>query len=284
MKRTYIVTHKRSLRCMLSSLGLSQSLMHKSIRCKDVLVNGQRASIDQKLEENDTLQIWSALIDHKPARTYNYAFLEQYRLAVHDHFWVFNKPYGLAVQKGSQTPYAMDDLLACWMKEDGKKPYLVHRLDKHTTGLLIVATSPKAAYQLTSLFANRKIQKEYIAVCRNETGRRFSLYHTGTFTTDVQGKQATTHYKILGILDENKLLVQLNPVTGRKHQLRIHCYQYHMPIIGDHRYNIRPDHDKLHLHSYQLSSDVETDILKPFSYTASWPEHMTQYANFLLLE
>ena len=87
--------------------------------------------------------------------------------------WVFNKPYGLAVQSGTNVKISLDFLFSGWMSEYDCQPYLVHRLDKNTSGIYLVATNSKASYELGSLFANRQIKKKYV-VCATTTPQRNS--------------------------------------------------------------------------------------------------------------
>jgi len=150
---------------------------------------------------------------------------------------VINKPCGLAVQGGKGVYSSVDVLLT---QQCGYKVYLVHRLDKDTAGLLIVAKDSKAASKWTHLIANKIITKEYKAIC-------FGTFkeQSGVFETPVEykgvSKNAKTHFTVLksGILAGTSCaasLVLLRLETGRIHQLRIHLAQNKTPIAGDDKY------------------------------------------------
>ncbi|OJF77248.1 MAG: hypothetical protein BKP49_02830 [Treponema sp. CETP13] len=150
---------------------------------------------------------------------------------------VINKPCGLAVQGGKGISSSVDALLS---EQCGYKVYLVHRLDKETAGLLIIAKNSQAAHKWTNLIASKKIVKKYQALC---FGAFFN--QSGSFDVPVKNKKivksAKTEYRVLktGILsgvDQPVSLVSLRLETGRMHQIRIHLAQNKTPIIGDDKY------------------------------------------------
>ncbi|KAJ2722342.1 hypothetical protein GGI07_003366 [Coemansia sp. Benny D115] len=166
---------------------------------------------------------------------------------------VFQKPPGLSCQGGSNVKYSVDKLLAeiDGSKESGYR--LVHRLDRDTTGALVVARSRLAAAALTKAFKDRTVDKKYVAVLRgiphNPKGTiDRALVNTGTMTVaanvdtpESEAKSAITRYRVLRKgkwKDIDIAIVELDILTGRKHQIRAHCSQVlRCPVLGDHKYS-----------------------------------------------
>lgn len=169
-----------------------------------------------------------------------------------EEIFVVNKPKGVAVQGGEGVKHPLDEMLT---QQVGYKIYPVHRLDKDTSGLLVVAKNSKAAHTWIQLIAGGKVKKIYNALC-------FGLPHnlkpetavgkTGTFTAAVgkDKKPAFTAYKILKskkVIFENSegesqeeivSLLELQLGTGRMHQIRIHLSQEGCPIVADDKYGL----------------------------------------------
>lgn len=261
---------------------INQSLLHKSIRTGDIRINGDKIDEKINLKTDDILAIWDKLLEHNSiiSHPFQFNFLKEHIIDQTEHMWVINKPNGLAVQGGNNVKISLDFLLSGWMNQFNQKPHLVHRIDKHTSGLILIATGPKASYQLTSLFANRQINKKYLAVCVNNSGKQFMKNEVGKFKDEVDEKDAITQYKVLGLLKNKMLLMEFTPITGRKHQIRKHCQAHQIPILGDTRYG-QSTQKHLFLHAFEISSNVNTGLLKPFHYQAPLPDHMKQFSNFI---
>lgn len=161
-----------------------------------------------------------------------------------DEIYVINKPAGLAVQGGQGVSHSLDVDFA---KQVGSKVYLVHRLDKDTSGLMIVAKTPTAATKWTKLIGSKIAQKEYVAICAGSLKQK-----KGIIQDDVvqhgETKAAVTHYEVEKEwdydipADEEKgtpasvihmTQVRLKLETGRMHQIRIHLAKQGCPIAGD---------------------------------------------------
>lgn len=169
-------------------------------------------------------------------------------LVLHEdaHVIVFNKPSGLAVQGGSGVALSLEDLLAAFAKSNGKRPRLVHRLDRETSGVIVAARTKPAAAQLSEAFAGRAVEKTYVAiVCGgapepkegeiNLALRKSSRRGLDIMECDPAGQPALTRYRTLTATSA-AALVELRPETGRMHQLRAHLAAIGRPIAGDGKY------------------------------------------------
>ncbi len=159
---------------------------------------------------------------------------------------VFNKPAGLAVQGGSGVTRSLEDLLAAFAKSNGKRPRLVHRLDRETSGIIVAARTKPAAAFFSQAFANREAKKTYVAIaCGGAPEPRdgniaLALKKTSRNGLDIMetafdGQAALTRYRTLAATLDAALL-ELEPETGRMHQLRAHLAAIGHPIAGDGKY------------------------------------------------
>lgn len=221
------------------------------------------------------------------------AFLRSLLLYEDDEVYVFNKPHGLAVQGGSGTKRHMDGMLKSLPNKKGEAPRLVHRLDRDTSGCLLVAKTRAAASHFGQVFRSRSARKIYWAVVAGvPTPRqgRISCFLAKQATTDGEqmvvvengadgAQHSTSHYSVTDNAAEKFAWVTLKPVTGRTHQLRVHMAQLGTPIVDDPRYfNIenweRPEDlgKGLHLHARRLSLPLRNG--QRIDVSAPLPEHM----------
>ena len=182
-----------------------------------------------------------------------------------------NKPNNLAVQGGSKQEVHIDDLLKVNFENSDYKPKLVHRLDKGTSGLLLVAKNQIYAKTFSKYFKDGKIIKIYYALVspspKNEEGIiSTKINKTASFTnnrmhvSDNIGKRSITKYKVIDKLDKKLAFVALFPLTGRTHQLRLHMHYIGSPIIGDKKYFLNEINDDIINYTKELK--LHAAILK----------------------
>jgi 23S rRNA pseudouridine955/2504/2580 synthase len=212
-----------------------------------------------------------------------------------DQVLVLNKPFGLAVQGGTGTKKHIDGMLEGMADRfGGERPRLVHRIDRDTTGILLVAKTRDAAAKLGKTFQSRSAGKTYwalvIGVPKPAQGKieaalvKASGPDGDRVRKSLPGEQAiamhaTTHYSVIDTVGRKAAWVSLKPVTGRQHQLRAHMHLIGHPIVGDNKY----DGDKnmpaenmdmmLHLHARRLIID-HPKTGKKLDITAPLPDHM----------
>jgi 23S rRNA pseudouridine955/2504/2580 synthase len=182
-----------------------------------------------------------------------------------ENILVLNKPANLAVQGGSKVQVSVDQLF------DYR---LTHRIDKDTSGILILAKNQKIAASLIEKFKFKKIWKTYLAII---VGRPKKL--RGKISLPIynehKGKQAAlTEYEVIDYVSNELSFIALYPITGRKHQLRIHLKNINCPILGDGKYGGKEAfknnlHNKIHLHAYKI--EIDNYLGKKMTFTADIP-------------
>ena len=184
-----------------------------------------------------------------------------------DSVLIINKPAGLPVHKGVGGGVTLTDYLDDLRFGLKQLPQLAHRLDRDTSGCLVLGRTPEALRRLGKLFAANQVQKPYWAVVQEQppeqTGRVVAplLRVQGTLggfgfrmAVDAKGQDAATTYRVLGqSADGAYSWLTLSPETGRTHQLRVHCAHIGCPIVGDDKYGLAPRNAALLLHAYSLS-------------------------------
>ena len=228
-------------------LNIPQSLIEKIVRKNKVKVNKKRTKTSHRVQFNDVVVVYGLSkikessklkkekyqASNKEKREYSDFILED-----NDNFIVINKPSGIPVQAGTKSFKNMVDILKDTKYFQDKKPFIVHRLDKETSGVMIVAKSREYAQLFTSLFRIRKIHKTYLAITYGSVKKSVNLLQDNLITYEKNKKviqKAISHLKILKSNGDYSLL-ELKPITGRKHQLRKQLYNIGNPIVGDNKY------------------------------------------------
>jgi 23S rRNA pseudouridine955/2504/2580 synthase len=215
--------------------------------------------------------------------------------------FVFNKPFGLAVQGGSGLTRHIDGMLESLLDAKGQKPRLVHRLDRDTTGVLVVARTRLAATHLTAAFRARSTRKVYWALVKGvpkpNQGRISTFLAKGTGAEGERMRiarhgeddavHAVTYYAVVDQAGQQMSWLSLRPVTGRTHQLRAHTAHIGHPIIGDPKYFEVENwelpggmQNRLHLHARRITLPHPSGTGK-LDVSAPLPDHMKQSWNLL---
>ena len=267
-----------------------QSLIEKNIRKGNIKVNNKKIKSSYKLKKTDQVLLFNLNLtskQNKQNKTYYNVTKKELSISSsmfienNENFVVINKPSGVAVQSGTKSRRNIMDILRSTEEFEGSLPFTVHRIDKDTTGILIVAKNRKYAQLFTSLFRIRKIHKTYLGIVIGEVNKK-----KGTFIDELdhyEGNKkiktkAITHFSVLDF-NKNYTLLKLNPETGRKHQIRKQLLIRGHPILGDTKYRLPNNSPKknnsLMLHAYKINFSINKD---KYSYLAEPP---TLFKNIL---
>ena len=248
-----------------------QSLIEKILRKGKLKVNNRKVKNSYKLKINDKVKVYDLNFVNKKNKVAKVRYVASKKeissshemfIENNDNFVVINKPAGIAVQSGTKSKRNLIDLLRNTIEFKDCTPFIVHRIDKETTGILIVAKNRKYAQLFTSLFRIRKIHKTYLGIVLGEVENKKGTYTD--FLTSYEGEKkvnvkAITHFSIIDV-NNNYSLLKLNPETGRKHQLRKQLLIHGHPILGDTKYRFlssRPNKsDKLMLHASKIKFSI----------------------------
>jgi 23S rRNA pseudouridine955/2504/2580 synthase len=249
-------------------LDIPQGLIEKIIRKNQVKINGKKTKSSYRVKEKDIIEIFNIekvkksekqlITQYIPSNTERDKY-DDFIIENNDNFIVINKPSGIAVQSGTKSFKNIVDTLRKTKYFENSKPFIVHRLDKETSGILIVAKTREYAQLFTSLFRIRKIHKTYLAVVYGEVPKEIKVLEDDLVLYEKEKKivqKATSYIKILKGNSDYSLL-ELRPITGRKHQLRKQLYNIGNSIIGDDKYYVKRGKDfikskNLMLHAYEI--------------------------------
>ena len=250
---------------------IPQSLIEKNLRKGCIKVNNKKKKSSYKVKKNDQISIYNIKfsenkkakhkIKYKPTSS-ELSLSSGMFIENNENFVVINKPSGISVQSGTKSKKNILDILNNTNEFKGTKAYPVHRIDKETTGLLIVAKNRQYAQLFTSLFRIRKIHKTYLCIAKGELQKNKGTFKDDLFYYEGTKKiktNAITHYSVLDT-NNNYSLLKLNPETGRKHQLRKQLLIHGNPILGDTKYRVSENHpskkNNLMLHAYKINFSI----------------------------
>jgi 23S rRNA pseudouridine1911/1915/1917 synthase len=241
----------------------SRAHLQRLIEQGHVLVNGQRTKASQRLARSDRIAVeLPPSPDHPLPEPIPLAVVYEDQDVV-----VIDKPAGLTVHPapGHPTHTLVNAILAhcpgLTMSNDVMRPGIVHRLDKDTSGLIVIAKNDLAREYLASQFKTRAVTKRYLVLVKGRLSPEQGTieapigrdpHHRRRMAVVESGKQATTQYQVQKHLDSYTLL-EVSPVTGRTHQIRIHLSAIGCPVVGDLTYGVRSAHlDRQFVHAYRL--------------------------------
>ncbi len=276
--------------------------LNKLTRTGQVRVGAGRCKTNSRLTQGQEIRVPPLAFDSRPADApkadvkplskEERRFFDSMILHEDKDIYVLNKPSGFAVQGGTKTHHHLDGLLMGLGAEKGERPLLVHRLDRDTSGVIVIAKRRAVASALGKLFATRNVKKTYWAVvkgvphpmqgridvalvkAKGDDGDRMRASREGE---EEDEQRAVTQYAVLDHAAKIAAWMSLRPQTGRQHQLRAHMDHLGTPILGDNKYNgdsNLPDgvENQLHLHARRLvfphPRGGTVDV------TAPLPEHM----------
>ena len=262
--------------------GVPQSSIQKWCRTGQIRVDGHRADAATRLAPGQQVRVPPLPAapppqaprppDSRAARE-----LEDMLLYRDEQLLVLNKPAGLPVQGGPGITRHLDGMLDALRGSGADRPRLVHRLDRDTSGVLVLARTPGVAAKLASAFRTRDVEKTYWALVagrpipsegridlslRREAGPRGERTRAAE-RDDEEAARAITDFRTLDSAGSRVAWLELKPLTGRTHQLRVHCVALRTPIVGDLKYH-EPDQnnafsaeiyglpEQLHLHARAL--------------------------------
>ena len=245
-----------------------QSLIEKLIRKKKVKINKKKVKTSYRVQSNDIIELYgidnlklkpkSKNNKYKPSEKEKDKY-DKFIIENNDDFIVINKPAGIPVQGGTKSFRNIIDILKNTKYFENSKPFVVHRLDKETSGVMIVAKNREYAQLFTSLFRIRKIHKTYLAISYGEVKKDINLLQDNLTIYEKNKKvvqKAISHLKILKS-NSNYSLLELKPITGRKHQIRKQLFNIGNSIVGDEKYSVIKKNKEykfknLMLHAYKI--------------------------------
>ncbi len=271
--------------------NIPQGLIEKNLRNGKIKLNGKKVKSSQRLKKNDLLNIFNFNFhDSNPKKKTIYKpskkiikSNEKLIIEDNDDFVVINKDSGISVQGGTKSKKNLIDIFRDSSIFKNSKPYSVHRLDKDTSGIFLIAKNRKTAQLLTTLFRLRKVHKTYLAICHGSIDNRKGILKNILVRYDDKKKineQAVTYFKVI---DKNSFcsFVEMKPITGRKHQLRKQMLLLGHPIVGDSKYNLDRNNylnknKHLMLHSNQIKFMIDG---KKYTFNAPLPLYFNKYLN-----
>ena len=263
-------------------INLPHSLIERIIRQNKIKVNKKKTKSSYRLQTGDLVEIYDIskfkptenrkIIKYLPKKK-EISSYDDYILEDNKNFIVINKPIGIPVQSGTKSFKNIVDILKNTKYFENSKPFIVHRLDKETSGVLIIAKNRKFAQLFTSLFRIRKIHKTYLALVHGKVKNSIKVMKDDLIYFENNKKiiqKAISNLKVIKS-NEGYSFLELNPITGRKHQLRKQLLNIGNPIVGDNKYflNNRKKNKNLMLHAYKIKfmiNNVQYNFKAKYNY------------------
>ena len=248
-------------------LSLPHSLIEKIIRQNKIKVNKKKTKSSYRIQNGDLIEVYNISkfkplnkeikVKYKPKKN-EISKYDDYVIEDNENFIIVNKPTGLPVQSGTKSFKNLIDIIKNTKYFENSTPYIVHRIDKDTSGILIIAKNRKYAQLFTSLFRIRKIHKTYLAIVYGKINKSIKTMRDDLVYFENNKRVSQKAISNLKIIKSNEgySYIELNPITGRKHQLRKQLLNIGNPIIGDDKYFLndrkRLKIKALMLHAYKI--------------------------------
>jgi 23S rRNA pseudouridine955/2504/2580 synthase len=254
---------------------ISFVMAQKLIRTGQIRIDGKRAKPDTRLVAGQEIRL--PPMDERPEKQDGYRLREEdaemiIKAVLYDDgdILAINKPAGIATQGGNKIERHIDGMLEALTGKDGVKPRLVHRLDKDTSGVLLLARSAEMARRLCRMFQGRDMRKIYWAITspapKDLEGEIKAPLIKGThgpekdkmLVDEKEGQRAYTNYEVMEVAGRQAAFVAFMPKTGRTHQIRVHAAHMGFPLLGDAKYGVKAAIEapgitqRLHLHARSL--------------------------------
>ena len=272
-------------------INLPHSLIEKIIRQNKIKVNNKKTKSSYRVQSGDLVEIYDISklkpinkekkIKYKPKKSELGAY-DDYVIENNENFIIINKPSGVPVQSGTKSFRNIIDIIKNTKYFENSKPFIVHRIDKETSGIFIIAKNRKFAQLFTSLFRIRKIHKTYLALVYGKVNNSVKTMRDELVYYESNKKitqKAISHLKIIKS-NEGYSFIELNPITGRKHQLRKQLLNIGNPIIGDDKYFLndrkRIKTKSLMLHAYKIKFMINN---VQYNFKAKYNETFENFLN-----
>ena len=262
--------------------NLTQNFIEKNLRKKNILVNDKTTKSNFIVKKNDLIKIknfnentYQRFVIKKTEKKVNKILKKNFENSIlyeNENFLVIDKWFGIATQGGTNINISIDTII----KSISPNYNLVHRLDKETTGLLIIAKNLKYTKIFGELFKTQKLKKIYLALCDGKPRMKESFVDLLINSKDKTKKIKTnTFYKMISNNQKNSL-IQFNPKTGKKHQLRLVAKNLGCPIVGDLKYNLNKAKQKenLKLNAFKLEFVIGKD---KYSFKSRLPKDFVDF-------
>jgi 23S rRNA pseudouridine955/2504/2580 synthase len=259
---------------------ITQGVIQQAMRRGLIKVNEKKIKeANLRLQQNDVLNIAdhfeqyttdpkdNTYVFNDSIKALSAKILDHYLIFSNDDFIVINKPAKIASQGGTNLNISIDDALK-YLNCKGGNFKLVHRLDKETSGVMLIAKHYDAAVKLTGAFRDKKIYKTYLALSYGIPSEPSGV---------IELEDEITHYKLLKYFPEDDIsYIEFKPITGKEHQVRRHALEIGVSIVGDKKYgDISSKEPYMMLHSYK--TQIATDVFnEEYEFTAPLPKYFRE--------
>ena len=271
-------------------LDIPQSLIQKIIRKKKIKLNNKKLQSSDRVKTGDLIKVYDLQklnIKKKVFKKNKYnpslkekKKYEKFVLENNENFIILNKPAGIPVQGGTKSHKNIIDILKNTNYFRNGKPFIVHRIDKETSGVFMVAKNREYAQLFTSLFRLRKVHKTYLSIVYGKVSKNLNILKNNLIIYENNRKKIQNALTYIKVLKSNDLfsLLELKPITGRKHQLRKQLTEIGHPIVGDKKYYINKNkfnkNSSLLLHAHKIKFMIN-DV--KFNFEANYEKNLEKF-------